>query len=505
VPLSRPSNLIIQEEGVTTSNQAHILNLVGAGATASGSGATATITIPGATYSGIDINLPAPSGGDDQPALQAAINGSNPWDRLWFRGATYQLARPLVRKSNRSYRGAIEWGDGTILKAMDGSSANFQHANGHSGVFVSEGWDSDATTAVGVEEILNITVHGNKTNNATGQHHGFVLYGDYWSHYAGLRAHSCKRSGIHLTDRSKGNAAMGSTISDGRFRNIFCHDNDEHGIYQRQAGANNNQDMVWDGDLLCFDNLKSGVWIDNAGGWKFPGNVQCSGVREHGFYVLSSSYGMIIAHLYVWNFGLLNAAGTTYFGLRLPCKAGRGAQVNSATIATATGGAEPAGTATFVCYDFSADEDGGSIQVSNAEAIGGNTARGHGFVFNAGSGLTLRVGQTNLQAKNFVAGQAKELLGLGSLAFDPPLHLTATATWDPPSMANGAIQTTTVTVPGARPGDLAVAGHTAMPTGAWELSAQVTATDTVTVSLRNSTGGTINPDTGTLRVTVWRH
>jgi hypothetical protein len=47
MPLSRPSDLIIQEEGVTTTTKAQVINVVGAGATASGTGATATFTIPG--------------------------------------------------------------------------------------------------------------------------------------------------------------------------------------------------------------------------------------------------------------------------------------------------------------------------------------------------------------------------------------------------------------------------------------------------------------------------
>jgi hypothetical protein len=44
-----------------------------------------------------------------------------------------------------------------------------------------------------------------------------------------------------------------------------------------------------------------------------------------------------------------------------------------------------------------------------------------------------------------------------------------------------------------------------MPTGTWLLSAQVTAANTVTVTLRNDSGGTIDPASGTLRVTVWKH
>ncbi|MFN3650102.1 MAG: hypothetical protein ACK47B_11030 [Armatimonadota bacterium] len=84
-------------------------------------------------------------------------------------------------------------------------------------------------------------------------------------------------------------------------------------------------------------------------------------------------------------------------------------------------------------------------------------------------------------------------------------YLSATKVWDPPSIADGAITSTTVTVTGAAVGDLAVAGLTTLTAGLALLSAHVTAADTVTVVLLNKTGGALDVASGTLRVGVWKH
>jgi hypothetical protein len=84
-------------------------------------------------------------------------------------------------------------------------------------------------------------------------------------------------------------------------------------------------------------------------------------------------------------------------------------------------------------------------------------------------------------------------------------YLTNTATWDPAATAatQGASVSTTVTVTGAAVGDVAMAGHTAF-TGAQAaaLEANVSATDTVTVRLVNTTAAAVDLATGTLKVVV---
>lgn len=72
---------------------------------------------------------------------------------------------------------------------------------------------------------------------------------------------------------------------------------------------------------------------------------------------------------------------------------------------------------------------------------------------------------------------------------------------NPASMLDGDEEVFAVTVPGAKLGDFAFVSFS-IDVLDLELSAQVTAANTVTVSLSNNTGGTIDLGAGTLRVKV---
>lgn len=81
----------------------------------------------------------------------------------------------------------------------------------------------------------------------------------------------------------------------------------------------------------------------------------------------------------------------------------------------------------------------------------------------------------------------------------------ASKTFDPGSISAGAVTTTTVTVPGASVGDVALASHSDNATtdaDLVEISAKVTATNTVTVFFRNTSGSPIDLDSGVLRALV---
>lgn len=84
-----------------------------------------------------------------------------------------------------------------------------------------------------------------------------------------------------------------------------------------------------------------------------------------------------------------------------------------------------------------------------------------------------------------------------------PTYRTGSTTWDPVSLVNGAMASTTVTVTGAAVGQPAAAGLSTITAAGWEISASVTATNTVTVTLVNHTGGTVNLASGTLTVAVF--
>lgn len=83
------------------------------------------------------------------------------------------------------------------------------------------------------------------------------------------------------------------------------------------------------------------------------------------------------------------------------------------------------------------------------------------------------------------------------------LRKSGTATWDPASIADGAMTSTTVAVDGAMVGQSVSVGFSvAVPAGALLVGA-VTAGSVVTVTLYNRTGGVLNLASGTVRADVW--
>ena len=82
--------------------------------------------------------------------------------------------------------------------------------------------------------------------------------------------------------------------------------------------------------------------------------------------------------------------------------------------------------------------------------------------------------------------------------------LRASATWDPGSMADAAVTSTTITVTGAMAGDTVIASHDQMGVNDVLVSAHVQDDNTVRVILHNKTGGNLNIGSGTLSVIVFK-
>lgn len=85
-------------------------------------------------------------------------------------------------------------------------------------------------------------------------------------------------------------------------------------------------------------------------------------------------------------------------------------------------------------------------------------------------------------------------------------HFSKTVTWNPANLNDGTQTTQDVTVTGVRLADAntVTAGFNADLQG-MQLTGYVSADDTVTVVLRNETGGALNLASGSLTVDVWKH
>ena len=97
---------------------------------------------------------------------------------------------------------------------------------------------------------------------------------------------------------------------------------------------------------------------------------------------------------------------------------------------------------------------------------------------------------TLVQRDSVIANAVNQLVGID-----------AESTFDPASLADGAGETTTVTVPGAALGDFAIASFSLDLQGI-SVSAYVSSADTVSVRFQNESGGLLDLGSGTLRVRV---
>lgn len=95
-----------------------------------------------------------------------------------------------------------------------------------------------------------------------------------------------------------------------------------------------------------------------------------------------------------------------------------------------------------------------------------------------------------------VAGTPGTWQGFGNIT------LTASTTYDPPSLVDGAGTTTTVTVTGAALGDSVSGVSFSLDIQGVILTAWVSATNTVSVRFQNETGSTVDLASGTLKVSV---
>ena len=102
-------------------------------------------------------------------------------------------------------------------------------------------------------------------------------------------------------------------------------------------------------------------------------------------------------------------------------------------------------------------------------------------------------------------GQLEEVWRLVASRINQTLGMDGSVTWNPGNVINGANVSTTVTVRGAVLGDYAIASFS-LDVQDLQLTADVTAADTVTVILHNdfTAVGGINLAEGTLRARVWQ-
>ena len=124
------------------------------------------------------------------------------------------------------------------------------------------------------------------------------------------------------------------------------------------------------------------------------------------------------------------------------------------------------------------------------------------------AGVNLRLRNTNASTGNWYIAGTSSVVGRVAPRTRPTRVRSrryAELTWDPASIADGAVANQNVTVQGAALGDQAVASFSLGTGNGVMISARVIAADTVQVTVFNKSGGALDLASGTLRVETWSY
>jgi hypothetical protein len=145
---------------------------------------------------------------------------------------------------------------------------------------------------------------------------------------------------------------------------------------------------------------------------------------------------------------------------------------------------------------------GVSSNINSRLTLASDTTAVGGILFGTDTNL-YRAAAGSLKTDTlFTAGSG---VVIGSSGAQISRFLSATTTWDPPSIATGAATTTTITVTNSALGDTASASFSlALPDNV-TIAASVSAANTIKVTITNLSGGTVDLASGTLRADAWQH
>lgn len=258
-----------------------------------------------------------------------------------------------------------------------------------------------------------------------------------------------------------------------------------------------------------IDSIKSpgdGIFAGNAaiiGNLNIIGNT-ITNFAQHGIHIASGGGNIAINDNVIWGDG---GAGFSIFG-------GIRISVDYLSISNNLLGGKD-GTNPVIelreaiaeTYDFVKISDNAIIAASDADVgifINGNVAVDgqieHNYVrgkVSDGDSATLTFPLVdNRITGNILWGDAVARL---------PQRMTATRGWNPLNLLDGESASQTITVKGATVGDIVACGYDSIIVAGWQISGQVTAANTVTITITNHTGGAINLPNGTVRVHIWQH
>ena len=169
----------------------------------------------------------------DTAALRNTINGSASGDQINIHGVCL-VNQTIVLKGARSYLGDIR---------TDGAATQIRQANGANlpAVLASDSWDNNTTWGGEPIRSAHLQVDGNKANNSSGT--VGIMVRSWLAVIEDVGVAKTSGDGIRITNLSKNNTALTSSMVNGRISNAFIEDVNGSGINVVDTG---NSITDWD-------------------------------------------------------------------------------------------------------------------------------------------------------------------------------------------------------------------------------------------------------------------
>lgn len=416
---------------------------------------------------------------DDTIAIQAAINTAETdgGGIVFLPQGTYKITSPLIMKSGVSLIGVGGILESEILNSSNGVAISFPNTSTYTAVrlmdFSIKG-DTGFSPTYGIDG-ANFRTHCIIERVRVLLHQfGVRLYNCWYSQYRDIYTNTTS-TGIELTT-ANGVTVLGCVVH-------AINDANAYGIKTTGSGLNITSNYIESSTVNRAISLESGFGgvIHNNYIEGVTGNgifTNANGVSITGNFLDSSLTGGISRAIYLFNSTACFVSGNATLGI-----------TEHNVISSGGGGDHVIGTNDF---------DTTSAPENTINAIDWGKTRSRVVTAN---------GITANRPTDAVTGEMHFDITLGKpvwwngTAWMDSLGYSGSATYDPPSLVDGATTTTTVTVTGAALGDFAIASFSLSLQGII-VTAYVSAADTVTVIFQNETGGTIDLASGTLRAKV---
>ncbi len=234
----------------------------------------------------------------DTAALRNTINGSAAGDQINIHGVCL-VNQTIVLKGGRSYLGDIR---------TDGSATQIRQANGANlpAVLASDSWDNNTAWVGEPIRIAHLQVDGNKANNASGT--VGIMVRSWLAVIEDVGVAKTSGDGIRITNLSKNNTALTSSMVNGRISNVFIEDVNGSGINVVDTG---NSITDWDViDTWIGTTGWHGIYLANAAGWKVRGN-HLYNIGRDAIYA-NRCWATTIDGNYIEDFGNAGASAANY-------------------------------------------------------------------------------------------------------------------------------------------------------------------------------------------------